>query len=365
VARGLCLVLLVPGLALVAMAVERRRAMARLVAVGFGLMLVGAAHDILLAMGRLDGQPYLGTYAFLGFVLVQGYAVVRQSVHYARFARDTVGRLEDEIVERTRHLSDAVAATQAAHARQTHFLRTITHEVRTPLTSIIGYVDVLREELADTLDDAQRHFLRTIRESAQRITALINDLLDLQKVAAGHLDLHPGRVEADDVLAPVRDELHALAARKGLTLTTAVDEATPAVWADAVRLRQVLLNLGANAVKFTDAGTVTLRAAPSGPDAVRFTVEDTGPGIPADDLPHIFDQFTRAQSTGRLDAGLGAHGSGLGLSIAKELVTRMDGAIDVATTLGEGTTFIVTLPAADAGEAGDVPLPEVSVSATG
>ena len=370
-ARGLCLLLLLPGLAIVAMAVERRRAMARLVAAGFVLMLAGAAHDILLAMGHLDGQPYLGTYAFLGFVLVQGYAVVRQSVHYARFAQAAVVRLEDDIVERTRYLSDAIAETQAAHQRQTRFLRTVAHEVRTPLTSIIGYADVLREELQDTLGDDQHHFLAAIRESAQRITGLVNDLLDLEKVAAGHLDLHPGAVTPHDVVEPVVDELRPLAARKGLALTVAVADDAPAVWADAVRLRQVLLNLGANAVKFTDAGTVTLRAAPDGPDAVRFTVEDTGPGIPADTLPHIFDQFTRAQDTftcahgtGHLDAGLGAHGSGLGLSIAKELVLRMDGAIDVETARGEGSTFIVLLPAADAVHPDDdAPLPEVSVSA--
>jgi signal transduction histidine kinase len=323
--------------------------------------------------------------------------VVRETVRVARLAEQSAERLRHEVERRTRAMRTAAELALDADARKPAFLRTVTHEVRTPLTSIIGYTDLVASELG--LDLRETHparsaaagearwggvplarFLRIIRESARRVSALIDDLLDLQRLEAGRLSIRPALVSVDRVVTPVIDELAPLATRKGLRLTVRyADGRAPGshplrVWADPERLQQALLNLVANAIKFTEHGDVTLTIRLAGaaeaagataddaepddaepddaharPEArhhderVQFVVRDTGPGIPEDDLPHIFDQFTQVHRAVSLKAGVGAHGSGLGLSITKELVGRMRGTVTVASTPGEGTTFTVTL----------------------
>jgi two-component system sensor histidine kinase BarA len=211
------------------------------------------------------------------------------------------------------------------------------------------------------LTDGQTEFLRTIRGKADELLGLISSLLDLGRLEAKNLELHHEPVDARALLSAVGSTIVPVANRRNVNLEIDVADGTPKIWGDAVRLRQILLNLADNAVKFTgEDGTVTLSAAPGeletgGPSglgtalfattrkAVVLTVRDTGMGIDEAHLSRIFDAFYQ------IDAGTTrTHGgAGLGLSIVKQLVDGHEGRIEVTSTLGQGTLFTVMLPAAD------------------
>ncbi|RLB39671.1 MAG: histidine kinase, partial [Deltaproteobacteria bacterium] len=242
------------------------------------------------------------------------------------------------------------------------FLATVSHELRTPLTSIIGYTEMLESGSAGALSDGQAEFLKTIRTKADQLLGLISSLLDLGRLEAKNLELHHEAVDPHALLSDVGSTIVPNANRRNVTLDIKVADGAPKIWGDQVRLRQILLNLADNALKFThEGGEVVLGAeageldavGPSGLGAALFaasrpavvlTVRDTGMGIPEENLARIFDAFYQ------IDAGTTrAHGgAGLGLSIVKQLVDGHNGTIEVASALGEGTIFTVRLPAADA-----------------
>ena len=238
----------------------------------------------------------------------------------------------------------------------------MSHELRTPLTSIIGYTEMLESGAAGALSDGQAEFLKTIRGKADQLLGLISSLLDLGRLEAKSLDLHHEAVDPRALLSDVGSTIVPNANRRNVALDIEVADGTAKIWGDPVRLRQIVLNLADNALKFTrEGGEVVLGAEPgeidaAGPaglgaalfaasrPAVVLTVRDTGMGIPEENLSRIFDAFYQ------IDAGTTrAHGgAGLGLSIVKQLVDGHDGTIEVTSALGEGTIFTVTLPAADA-----------------
>jgi len=241
------------------------------------------------------------------------------------------------------------------------FLATVSHELRTPLTSIIGYAEMLESGAAGALHDAQAELLRTIRGKADQLLGLIGSLLDLGRLEAKNLDLHNEPVDARTLLSDVGSTIVPIANRRSVALDIQIADGTPRIWGDPVRLRQILINLADNAMKFThEGGEVVLRAEPGNLDeaasgglgsslfatsrpAVVLTVRDTGMGIPEENLSRIFDAFYQ------IDAGTTrAHGgAGLGLSIVKQLVDGHRGKIEVASVLGQGSVFTVKLPAAD------------------
>lgn len=241
------------------------------------------------------------------------------------------------------------------------FLATVSHELRTPLTSIIGYAEMLEGAAAGPLRDEQAAFVRTIRGKANQLLALISSLLDLGRLEAKSLELEREAVDPRALLSDVGSTIVPNANRRNVSLDIRVADGTPKIWGDPVRIRQILLNLADNAVKFTDeGGEVTIGAAPgnlaaqvdsglgaaffaSSRRAVVLTVRDTGMGIAKENVARIFDAFYQ------VDGGTTrAHGgAGLGLSIVKQLVGIHDGEIEVTSALGEGTLFTVKLPAAD------------------
>jgi signal transduction histidine kinase/ActR/RegA family two-component response regulator len=235
----------------------------------------------------------------------------------------------------------AEAAEQGSKAKS-QFLATMSHEIRTPLTAILGFSDLLARS---PLSPEQHEQLRIVRDTGQTLLTVVNDILDLSKLEAGKMSLEQVPLELPALLREALATTQLLGAEKGLTFRAELAPDLPAwVEGDPVRLKQVAGNLLFNALKFTERGSITLRATVAGhePGAgwVRVEVEDTGIGITAEQLPRLFGLFEQAdQSTTRCFGG-----SGLGLAICQRLVGAMDGRIGVESVPGRGSTFWVELP---------------------
>ncbi|MEZ5925492.1 MAG: ATP-binding protein [Hyphomicrobiaceae bacterium] len=243
------------------------------------------------------------------------------------------------------------AATEAERAlrSKTEFLTNMSHELRTPMNSILGLAGILAET---TLDAEQRLFVDTIQQSGRTLLTMINDVLDAAKFEAGHLDLDPMPASIASILNGVVALLIPVARRKELDLKVITDPRLPAsVLVDQLRLRQVLINLIGNAVKFTDHGSVVVEVNRVGVSAgyveVAFTVTDTGIGISLDAQKKLFQKFVQADATTTRRYG----GTGLGLAIAQDIVRKMGGEIRILSELGTGTTcaFALNLPIDEAG----------------
>ncbi|MCD6059820.1 MAG: signal transduction histidine kinase [Moraxellaceae bacterium] len=261
--------------------------------------------------------------------------------------------LERRIEERTRDLAQALAAEQAAkqeadcaNRAKSDFLATMSHEIRQPLGGLIGLQDLLLET---RLDAEQRRFVQRSAQCADILLGLVNGLLDLARIEAGHMQLEAQEFLPQDVLRDVIESVRPGAEEKGLRLLQR-SRATPRLVGDAQRLRQILLNLIGNAVKFTAQGRVAVECsmlAHAGEAAwLRIVVSDTGIGMAPDVLERLFQRFSQADvSTARLYGG-----SGLGLAICKALVERMDGRIGVTSVAGRGSTFWVEIPFRPSGQ---------------
>ncbi|MCC6928765.1 MAG: PAS domain S-box protein [Gemmatimonadaceae bacterium] len=230
-------------------------------------------------------------------------------------------------------------AQQASRARD-EILGVVSHDLRNPLSAISMCARVLLESPPNEADD-RRELAEAILESTQLMQRLIQDLLDVSTIESGHLKINPRREALGPLVDATLTMVREAANERGLLIERDLPDALPEVHVDAMRLQQVMVNLVANAVKFTErGGSVTVRAE-ARDDSVRIAVIDTGSGIPAEHLPHIFDRYWHARRQSR------TVGTGLGLAIAQGIVKAHGGSITVESTPGMGTTFIFTVPTAD------------------
>ncbi len=226
---------------------------------------------------------------------------------------------------------------EAANRAKSEFLANMSHEIRTPMTAILGFTELLKRGYSKSERESSR-YLDTIHSSGKHLLALINDILDLSKVESGQIELEAGPCQPHVVAQQVIAELSVKANEKEISLALTADGPVPeTITTDAARMRQVLLNLVGNAIKFTKAGG-TVRIEGSERDGMAdFDVIDTGAGIPPEHLPHLFDRFWQATQSSRT-------GAGLGLFIVKGIVEAHGGTIAVRSVAGEGTRFRVSLP---------------------
>ncbi|RYG25239.1 response regulator [bacterium] len=271
-------------------------------------------------------------------------------------------RLEQQRDELSR--SKAVLETQARELDQasqykSDFLANMSHELRTPLNSSLILAKLLADNRDGNLTEEQVKYAQTIHAAGNDLLNLINEVLDLSKIEAGHMEAHPESVHLSRLFESLGRTFQPVADQKGLTLQTHLTDGVPeSIVTDPRRLEQVLKNLLSNALKFTDQGSVTLEAASEGEDRVSFTVRDTGIGIPEDQQAVVFEAFRQADSTTSRKYG----GTGLGLSITRRLVTLLGGKMDLQSSAGTGSSFTVTLPKTYDGPAPIDPDPSPAVT---
>jgi signal transduction histidine kinase len=241
-------------------------------------------------------------------------------------------RLFREIEEKSREL-----ATASRH--KSEFLANMSHELRTPLNAIIGFSEVLAEKMFGEINDKQAEYLSDILESGRHLLSLINDILDLSKIEAGRMELEPADFNLPDAIENTLTLVRERAHRRGITLARTVDECLGMVRADERKVKQVLLNLLSNALKFTpEGGRIDVRAEAKG-DGTEISVTDTGVGIAPEDQAAVFEEFRQVGAAAKK-----IEGTGLGLAISRKFIELHGGKIWVRSEVGAGSTFTFTLP---------------------
>ncbi|MFI4934921.1 MAG: ATP-binding protein [Caulobacterales bacterium] len=307
---------------------------------GFSLSLVGPSSACLMALPvtayalghRLSGAEVamltIGAGAYTVFIALLASALYRES----------------------QALRAALEAAEAASRAKSAFLAITSHEIRTPLNGVLGMAQAMDN---DALSPVQRERLGVIRQSGEALLEILNDVLDVSKIEAGKLELERAPFDLEAVTLAAHAAFSASAAKKGLSFGVRIDETARGFYeGDAARVRQVLVNLISNALKFTDAGGVEVMVAGHA-GGVRWSVTDSGPGVAPERVSQLFDKFVQADSSTTRRFG----GTGLGLAICRELCEAMGGTISVQSEVGRGSVFTVELPLACAPSPGPTGAP--------
>jgi signal transduction histidine kinase len=275
-----------------------------------------------IVVGRAEPQPFSD----------KQIAVLKTFADQAVIAIENV-RLFTELDDKTRQL-------EIANRHKSEFLANMSHELRTPLNAVIGFSEVLLEEMFGEVNPKQQEYLSDILSSGKHLLSLINDILDLSKIEAGRMELEAQPFDLPAALDNALTLIRERAARNSIGLVIHVDPGIGEILADERKIKQVLLNLLSNAVKFTpEGGKITMSAALNG-GTVEVSVADTGIGIAAEDQQAIFEEFRQVGS----DYARKREGTGLGLALARRLVELHGGSLTVASELGKGSTFTFTIP---------------------
>ncbi len=256
--------------------------------------------------------------------------------------------LENKIEERTRELMVAKDEAETANIAKSQFLANMSHELRTPMNAIIGYTEIILEDILEAGCPDFSTDLEKIRESARHLLGLINDVLDISKIESGKMQVYLEEFDVDRLIREVRDTVGPLMARKNNIFHVDLHKPLGAMTSDVVKTKQILINLLSNAAKFTEQGEIRLKVsrlpsvAPNASEQMQFCVSDNGIGMSQEQTKKLFKPFSQADASTTRRFG----GTGLGLAISKEFAELMGGSIVVESEFGAGSTFSVTLPVA-------------------
>jgi CheY-like chemotaxis protein/signal transduction histidine kinase len=256
-----------------------------------------------------------------------------------RQQNEDLDRLAADLARAKRVEEERAREIEAAARLKSEFLANFSHEIRTPLNGIVGYTDLVLREEGSRLTPHGRRDLNVIKSNARTLLSLINDILDLSKIEAGRVEVVRERVDVATLLEECAATVREMLKGKEVVLTTLMGEEAKVAFTDGLKLRQILLNLLSNAAKFTEAGEIVTELRAEG-DALIMIVEDTGVGIPSDQLPLIFEKFRQVDGSTTRKIG----GTGLGLAIVRELSKILGGGVEVHSQLGRGSRFTVRLP---------------------
>jgi signal transduction histidine kinase len=229
---------------------------------------------------------------------------------------------------------------EQASAAKSQFLANVSHELRTPLNAILGYAAMTLQGVSGELTAPQRRNLSRIDANARHLLMLINEILDITRIEAGRMPIQIVHFSLPDLIREVTMELEPIIAKSNLQFVTRIPSELPLLRTDRQKVKQIVVNLLSNALKFTQAGSITIKAEMAGRRMVCISVVDTGIGIPKVDHTKIFEDFRQVDSTPRRAYG----GTGLGLSICRRLTTMLRGTLKVESRVGHGSTFSLTIP---------------------
>lgn len=299
-----------------------------------------------------DGRQY-----WLDISIVPVKNAAGAITHFAAIERDITEKKSKDLKEKdvwvqlkranmkaeaaTRDLGESLKRAEAANIAKGDFLANMSHELRTPMNGVLGMASLLGDT---ALSEEQQEYVSTINSSGESLLMLLNDILDFSKIEAGALELEHIAYNLHDTIEKTSSLLRPQVEKKGIALRVECEASVPSyIWGDSGRMRQIIMNLMGNAIKFTDHGHVRLKASMQehdGIDRLYVSVEDTGMGIPANKLSEIFEKFTQADASVTRKYG----GTGLGLAITKQLVSLMGGELGVESAIGKGSTFWFAIP---------------------
>ncbi|MEP7065607.1 MAG: HAMP domain-containing sensor histidine kinase [Gemmatimonadota bacterium] len=275
------------------------------------------------------------------------FAQMQQSARVMPLSRDgeidgVVVLVQDvtERVAREEELRRALREAEVASEAKSNFLASMSHELRTPLGAIIGYMDLLASEMVGPIAPLQKNYLGRVKAAAQHLVSVVEEILTFSRLEAHKDSLLLENVDVVALVASVKEMFEPMTAAKGLALAVTAPQEPLTLQTDVTKLRQILINLVGNAVKFTDDGRVEMELT-ADDRLVRFHIRDTGPGITAADLERIFDPFTQLDQSLTRSKG----GTGLGLSVSRRLAHLLGGELLVESKTGQGTNFVLCLPA--------------------
>jgi signal transduction histidine kinase len=244
-----------------------------------------------------------------------------------------------DLAEQNQRLQWQSRELEKANRLKSEFLASMSHELRTPINALIGYTALMIDRIYGDITPKQEEGLNRIQASAQHLLALINDILDLARIEAGKMPLHLEPVPLQEVLADITQQIDPLLNKKSLEFRLVAPDDPPVIYSDRTKIKQILLNLLSNSVKFTHTGYVSLTLEPL-VDSVRMEIEDSGIGIRPQDLEEIWEDFRQVDQSRTREFG----GTGLGLSITRKLIQALGGDISVVSEYGQGSTFTIVLP---------------------